>query len=275
MLSFFNEPTLKAALLARMDDHAEADAFLQGTYWREGKGCFIGCAIHGDDPMKFEQQYGLSVFVAKLGEYYFERADRDDAILMPRAIIDAIPVGVETHWVWPRLWQWIVTAPVHGLLASPIRQCSKDLLKATCRIYEAWPQTDQAAAEAAAWGARAASRAAAEAAAWGAEAAAGDAAFAAAWAARDAALAAAVAAAWAAEAAAWAAEAAAGDAAFAAAVAATRAAEAATRGAACSAARAAARAEQYQVFLTILRGLGEETPLVPCIEQPTRAFAPL
>jgi hypothetical protein len=226
MLSFFNEPTLKAALLARIDDHAEADAFLQGTYWREGKGCFIGCAIHGDNPMKFEQQYGLSVFVARLGEYYFENADRDDAILMPRAIIDAIPVGVETHWVWPRLWQWIVTDPVHGLLASP--KCSKDLLKETCRIYEAWPQTDRAAARAA--------RTAVLEAAWSADAMAGAAALAVAAAATA-------------------------DAAGAAAVEAVRA-----------AALAVAGTEQYQVFLTILRGLGEETPLVPCIEQ--HAFAP-
>ena len=114
MLTFFNDPQLKAALLARLEGHRLADEIIQREYWQGSKGCFIGCAIHGNNALKFEHEFGLSIYVARLGEYFFEALPLDKAKTLPVEIIEAIPVGVDSSLVWPHFWHWLVTDTQHG-----------------------------------------------------------------------------------------------------------------------------------------------------------------
>jgi len=163
MLTFFNDPQLKAALLARLEGHRLADEIVQHDYWQNSKGCLIGCAIHGNNALKFEHEFGLSVYVARLGEYFFETFPLDKAKTLPVEIIEAIPVGVDSSLVWPHFWHWLVTDTQHGLLCLPLQSNIVDLLKRVDALYATWPHIDERAAwaaEAAAW-----------AAAWAAEAA--------------------------------------------------------------------------------------------------------
>ena len=39
MLTFFNDPQLKAALLARLEGHRLADEIVQHDYWQNSKCC--------------------------------------------------------------------------------------------------------------------------------------------------------------------------------------------------------------------------------------------
>jgi len=164
MLTFFNDPQLKAALLARLEGHRLADEIVQREYWDYSKGCLIGCAIHGDDVLKFEREFGLSVYVARLGEYFFEALPLEKAKTLPVEIIEAIPVGVDSSLVWPHFWHWLVTDTQHGLLCLSLNPNIGDLLKRVDALYATWPHVDERAAawapRAAAWAAGAAARAA-------------------------------------------------------------------------------------------------------------------
>jgi len=178
MLTFFNDPQLKAALLARLEGHRLADEIVQREYWDYSKGCFIGCAIHGDDVLKFEREFGLSVYVARLGEYFFEALPLEKAKTLPVEIIESVPVGVDSSLVWPHFWHWLVTDTQHGLLRLPLKSNIVDLLKRVDALYATWPHVDERAAgaaaraaRAAAWEAAGAARAVAWAAAWAAGAA--------------------------------------------------------------------------------------------------------
>jgi len=157
MLTFFNDPQLKAALLARLEGHRLADEIVQHDYWQNSKGCLIGCAIHGNNALKFEHEFGLSVYVARLGEYFFETFPLDKAKTLPVEIIEAIPVGVDSSLVWPHFWHWQVTDPKHGLLCLPLQSNIVDLLKRVDALYATWPHVDERAA---AWAPRAAAWAA-------------------------------------------------------------------------------------------------------------------
>jgi len=160
MLTFFNDPQLKAALLARLEGHRLADEIVQHDYWQNSKGCLIGCAIHGNNALKFEHEFGLSVYVARLGEYFFETFPLDKAKTLPVEIIESVPVGVDSSVVWPRFWHWQVTDPKHGLLCLPLKSHIVDLLKRVDALYATWPHIDERAARAAAWAPRAAAWAA-------------------------------------------------------------------------------------------------------------------
>jgi len=172
MLTFFNEQQCKAALLARLEGHRLADEIEQRQYWEDSKGCFIGCAIHGNNALKFEHEFGLSVYVARLGEYFFEALPLDKAKTLPVEIIESVPVGVDSSLVWPHFWHWLVTDTKHGLLCLPLKSNIVDLLKRVDALYATWPHVDERAAGAAARAARAVAGAAAGA-AWAAWEAAG------------------------------------------------------------------------------------------------------
>ncbi len=165
MLTFFNDPQLKAALLARLEGHRLADEIDQRHYWKDSKGCFIGCAIHGNNALKFENEFGLSRYVARLGEYFFEALPLDKAKTLPVEIIESVPVGVDSSLVWPHFWHWLVTDTKHGLLCLPLKSNVVDLLKRVDALYATWPHVDERAAGAgaaarAAWEAAGAARAA-------------------------------------------------------------------------------------------------------------------
>lgn len=172
MTTFFGEPTVKAALLARLEGHRIADEYVQGQYWEKGKGCFIGCAVHSDEVEQFEQTLGLSPYIARLGEYFFEAFDPAQAKRVPLEIIEAIPVGVDDTMVWPRLWQWIVNDSQYGLLHYNFPNHIQVVIRGVQALYTSWPAIDPQAAIGAAIGAARAATGAARAAAGGASGAA-------------------------------------------------------------------------------------------------------
>jgi hypothetical protein len=48
MLSFHSDPSIKSNYITRVAGHADADEIVKGRYWENGKGCAVGCTIHGD-----------------------------------------------------------------------------------------------------------------------------------------------------------------------------------------------------------------------------------
>ena len=210
MLSFHNDSKIKATYLARVQAHALADEIIHGAYWQEGKGCAVGCTIHGSDHAKYETELGIPRILARLEDRIFEGLANAESKTFPSRFLSAIPVGADLSMVWPKFAAW--------LLVGCQRHTKKDsaqwiAIQRVADLYlglESWDKRDKSAFRDAAAAAYAAAGAGAYAAAYAA-AAADAGAYAAAYAAAAAAYAAdaADAAAYAADAAAYAAAAAA------------------------------------------------------------------
>jgi len=247
LLSFHADPAVKEKYLSRVRAHAKADEIIKGQYWEGGKGCAVGCTIHGSNHVAYENELGLPQWLAYLEDSIFEGLPNEEAMTFPEEFLSSINVGSDLTLVYNKFMHWLLVDPVNGVLKYTDESGAvaiKSVAELHCAVIEGQvvtAATSDAASDAAWAAARAAAGDAASAAASAAaRAAASDAASdAAGAAASDAAGAAAVAAAGAAtRAAAWAA---AGDAAWAAAVA-----------AAWDAAWAAARIAQRNKLLELL-----------------------
>lgn len=103
-----NVETMKAEVAK----HIEADAVIQGSYWRAdpdypatgGRGCFIGCLAHSSDASKLTEMYGLPAPLVRIAEGIFEGLPRDGA----REFFAAIPPAIgrdgrdlsRVHWAF-------------------------------------------------------------------------------------------------------------------------------------------------------------------------------
>ena len=57
--AFHGDPTIKTKYLDRVQAHAKADQLVQGYgYWKDGKGCAVGCTIHGSRHRDYETELG-------------------------------------------------------------------------------------------------------------------------------------------------------------------------------------------------------------------------
>ena len=85
-------------------NHLAADALVRGQYWNDGKGCFIGCLTHSDDPKPAFERFGLPVAVLRIAEGIFEALPDDEG----KAFFAAFPDAVErdgkdlslVHWAF-------------------------------------------------------------------------------------------------------------------------------------------------------------------------------
>jgi hypothetical protein len=162
-------------LRKEVEAHLAADALVAGHYWFSrpnavgGKGCFIGCLTHSEDPSLAHERFGLTVPLMRIAENIFEALPQEDG----RAFFAALPDAVEANGKDLSRVHW-------AFLASELRALPKvdegtqpaidhviegmDLLA----IGKEWSAD---AARAAAYAARAAARAAAYAAAYAVDAA--------------------------------------------------------------------------------------------------------
>ena len=99
MESFHNDKAIKKKYLARVEAHKKADELIKGTYWENGKGCAVGCCIHGLNHKDYETQLGIPVWLARLEDRIFENLSDKDAKEWPSNFLKAIPVGVDLEQV--------------------------------------------------------------------------------------------------------------------------------------------------------------------------------
>jgi hypothetical protein len=181
-----NTDTLRAEVAA----HIAADAVVQGHYWEDGKGCFIGCLAHSGDATVLGDRFGLPLPLVRICEGIFEALPADEAKSFFAAVPDAVGVDGKdlsrVHWAFlaeelrslpkvPPEVQAVIDPVIAGmdLLASgqkwPAAARAADAADAAA--YAVAYAADAADAADAARGARAAARAA-DAAAYAADAAA-------------------------------------------------------------------------------------------------------
>ena len=66
-------------LAQEVKKHIEADSVIQGDYWEDGKGCFIGCLAHGDNVQQLLKTYGLPPGLTRICEAIFEGLSLEEA----------------------------------------------------------------------------------------------------------------------------------------------------------------------------------------------------
>ena len=124
MIAFHNDPALAANIRQQVADHTVADEIIQGKYWENGKGCFIGCIAHGSDPSIVEQLTGFPLKLTKLAEGIFEGLPNEVAKGFPRRIIESPRIGADLSLV---SWKFL-----HWLIEDVLMELADDKTRAAC-----------------------------------------------------------------------------------------------------------------------------------------------
>jgi hypothetical protein len=150
MLSYHSDPAIKSRYLARVEGHAAADEIIKGQYWEAGKGCAVGCTVHGNSHDDFERELGIPQVLAWLEDVIFEGLPNRLAKTWPERFLSAIEPGSDLSRVAWQLLHWLLTESGFGEFDHPtvknaVRQCANVLVP----LMQGRP-VDQDAAECAA-----------------------------------------------------------------------------------------------------------------------------
>ena len=167
MQAFHNDPKIKAKYLRRVRAHAKADEIIHGKYWEDGKGCAIGCTIHGSSHQACEDELGIPVALAYLEDTLFEGQRNSDAKQFPVRFLSAIRVGADLSRVQFQFLHWLLTEELAGrdnpAVAAVIKECADAIEPGTRglpidlnRVKKAGEAARAARAASAVWAVRAA-----------------------------------------------------------------------------------------------------------------------
>ena len=136
MQAFLNDAKVQSKFLLRVQEHAVADEIVQGKYWEGGKGCAVGCTIHGSDHSKYETQLGIPRELAYLQDAIFEALPAAEAKKFPAQFLEAIPLGADLSRVWDKFHVWLLLDEKDGLVAIPdMREDCKGWIRDIAVLY--------------------------------------------------------------------------------------------------------------------------------------------
>lgn len=150
MLSFHSDPLVKARYLARVEGHADADEIIKGQYWEGGKGCAVGCTVHGASHDDYERELGIPRMLAWLEDVIFEGLPNRAAKTWPERFLTSIAPGRDLGPVGWQLLHWLLVERIpaqcaHPAVSGAVRRCADVLVP----LIDG-RSVDKAAAEAAA-----------------------------------------------------------------------------------------------------------------------------
>ncbi|MFT3987230.1 hypothetical protein [Aestuariivirga sp.] len=179
LIAYHNDPSIKDGILAQLRGHAAADQLVKDQYWQNGKGCAVGCTIHGRDHMEYEPRFGIPVMLARLEDTIFEGLPNAEAQEWPVRFMDAIRPGADLSRVGWQFLHWLLTDETvnPGINAPLVKDAVKQCADVLVPLTKGEPVDVSAAelARSAAWSARSAAWSAAwsaRSAAWSARSAA-------------------------------------------------------------------------------------------------------
>lgn len=136
MLSFHNDKSIKELYVNRVKLHQLADEIEQGFYWENGRGCAVGCTIHGEDHSSYERELGIPKVLSKIEDCIFENLPVEIAKLWPLKFLETINVGVDLSSVWPKFSIWLLTDEIYGVLKYVKLQKSIDAILSVSEGYK-------------------------------------------------------------------------------------------------------------------------------------------
>jgi hypothetical protein len=106
----------KAALVARMQAHYDADEIIKGVTGGGGKGCTVWCALNQYNHAAFPAVLGLPEWLARLIEQIFESLPDDKARQFSQDWPIAIAEGADLALVKSRFFYALLVDPDHGVI---------------------------------------------------------------------------------------------------------------------------------------------------------------
>jgi hypothetical protein len=133
MLAYHADPAIKTRYLARVEGHAAADEIVKGQYWEAGKGCAVGCTIHGTSHENFEQELGIPQMLAWLEDVIFEGLPNRAAKTWPERFLTSIEPGKDLSRVGWQFLHWLLTDsgfgdPDHPTVKDAVTRCADALV---------------------------------------------------------------------------------------------------------------------------------------------------
>lgn len=146
LLAFHNDKAIKKAYLNRVAAHRAADEIVNGQYWQEGKGCAVGCTIHGDSHAAYETEIGVPRILARLEDRLFEAIyifDPARAKNWPHLFLDSIREGAELELVWPKFAHWLLVDPADGIIRVAKTKPIEEAIRQVAELYRRWVSGDK------------------------------------------------------------------------------------------------------------------------------------
>lgn len=118
LTAYLGDPKIKKEYLNRVKAHQAADQIVQSHgYWRDGKGCAVGCTIHSSDHNDYETLLGIPLDIAYLEDDIFENLPVDLAKKWPAKFLSAIRVGADLSSVCSKLAVWLLIDTNYGFIS--------------------------------------------------------------------------------------------------------------------------------------------------------------
>jgi hypothetical protein len=139
MLSFHGKESVKKKYLKRVIAHRKADEIVKGIYWQKGKGCAVGCTIHGDNHFAYETELGIPAWIAFLEDDLFERMPNEDAKEWPARFLEAVPVGKDPAWfdrIKSQFLHYVLVDEKDGVVNVATRDDVKGWIRSVAVIHE-------------------------------------------------------------------------------------------------------------------------------------------
>ena len=102
--AFHGKKELKEKYLKRVLAHRKADEIVKGKYWKDGKGCAVGCTLEsdnlkGDIHKLMEVELGIPEELARTEDWLFESLENGEAKMFPEQFLESINVGADLSQV--------------------------------------------------------------------------------------------------------------------------------------------------------------------------------
>ena len=114
--AFHGKQSIKDEYINRLKAHYKEDQIVKGQYWQDGKGCAVGCTIHGDDHKAYERELGIPMVLARLEDSIFEGLFNEEAKEFPLDFLSAINVGADLSPVADKFLHWLLIDKIHGVI---------------------------------------------------------------------------------------------------------------------------------------------------------------
>ena len=163
MIAYHGDASLKAATMATVRAHREADRLVAGLgavgEGADFRGCAVGCTVGTYDHSLYPTILGVPEEIAHLEDAIFEglaKAGDGRHLEWPEEFLDAIPVGADLSMVWPRFALALLSDPESLVVknAGSVRAA----VDGVAALYREWVETGVSPAlerwEGAAWAAR-------------------------------------------------------------------------------------------------------------------------
>lgn len=142
LISYHNDPIVKAKYVARFAAHRAADEVIQGLGFNPETqhGCFVGCTLNDYNHKAFETELGWPEWLARLTDTIFEGLGAKDAAQFGSDLLEAVPLGVDLSPVRRQLAIGRHSRQIEELKKNPepyARQCESAISQVVdfCRAH--------------------------------------------------------------------------------------------------------------------------------------------